>query len=703
MTPAELLLSKLPDAKRNGKEWQARCPAHDDRQPSLSIAEGDNGGAVVNCHAGCTTEAVISAVGLTMADLMPRTNTHTAEPVRNAKSSNPAEVFASAREAVAALERRHGRRSADWTYHDAEGKPLGLVVRWDGPKGKDVRPVSRNGQGWIIGGMPEPRPLYDVPELLNAPAGSRVYVCEGEKAADAAGAVGLIATTSPHGSKSAAKADWSPLAGHEVVIVPDADDAGERYAEDVAGMLVKLTPAPVVKIVRPPDLPFGEGGDLADFVALRGGDAEAIKAEVETLADRAEPVEWKSKAPGPVMVNLADVQPQPIRWLWRGRIATGKLTVLASDPGLGKSTLTVDMAARVSKGTTWPDSPGQPIEPGGVVLLTAEDDLADTVRPRLDAAGADVLRVKAMQAVRTLDDDGQPGERMIDLSRDIRHIEQAITQTDNCRLVVIDPISAYLGDTDSHKNAEVRGLLAPLAALAEKHEVAVLAVSHLRKGGGEAIYRTMGSLAFVAAARAAWCVCKDKDDPARRLFLPVKNNIASDHGGLAYRLEPADNGMATIAWEPEPVGVSADDALNREAGDSQRGSAVDEAVNWLTDLLSDGPLPAKDVKAKAEHDGIKERTLDRAKSQAGVLACREGFDKGSRWVWKLPAAPKNANGWATPTLAQNGQLAHYGDSEASARTETGGSPSDFRSAPIDEGRRTTERASADRDEEWGEL
>lgn len=291
MTPVELLLSKLPDAKRNGKGWQARCPAHDDRRPSLSIAEGDDGRALVNCHANCTTEAVMSAVGLSVADLMPSTNGQRSALARKAKSSKPAEVFASASEAVAALERPRGRRSGDWTYHDAKGEPVGLVVRWDGPEGKDVRPVSRNGQGWIIGGMPEPRPLYGLPDLLELSEGARVYVCEGEKAADAARAVGLNATTSPHGSKSASKADWSALTCCEVVIVPDADDAGERYADDVAGMLAKLTPAPVVKVVRLPDLPFGEGGDMADFVALRGGDAEAIKAEVDALADRAEPME----------------------------------------------------------------------------------------------------------------------------------------------------------------------------------------------------------------------------------------------------------------------------------------------------------------------------------------------------------------------------------------------------------------------------
>ena len=325
MNPVELMLSKLHDTKRNGKGWHARCPAHDDRRPSLSIAEGDDGRALVNCHAGCTPEAIVEAVGLKLADLMPANGSggERRQSVSRAVSERkPANSFATAREAVVALQRKHGKPSATWRYDDAEGQPVGFVIRWDKPTGKDVRPVSRTADGrWTIGGMMEPRPLYGLPDLLKAPAGSRVYVCEGEKAADAARAVGLIATTSAHGSKSASKADWPPLAApgiHEIIILPDADNAGERYADDVAGLLAKLTPdpgaAPVVKVVRLPDLPFGEGGDMADFVAMRGGDAVAIKAEVEALAESAEVVTTTAadSPTKPTQPRVEPFQPFPV-------------------------------------------------------------------------------------------------------------------------------------------------------------------------------------------------------------------------------------------------------------------------------------------------------------------------------------------------------------------------------------------------------
>lgn len=322
------MLSKLRDAKRNGSGWQARCPAHDDRRPSLSIAEGDDGRALVNCHAGCTPQTIVETAGLNLADLMPANGSGGERRQSAAKAVSerkPGNSFATAREAVAVLQRKHGKPSATWRYDNAEGQPVGFVIRWDKPTGKDVRPVSRTADGrWSIGGMMEPRPLYRLPDLVKAQSGgggSRVYVCEGEKAADAARAVGLVATTSAHGSKSASKADWSPLAGHEVVILPDADDAGERYADDVAGLLAKLTPdsgaAPVVKVVHLPDLPFGEGGDMADFVAMRGGDTDAIKAEVEALAESTEAVTATAadNPTKPTQPRIEPFQPFPVEAL----------------------------------------------------------------------------------------------------------------------------------------------------------------------------------------------------------------------------------------------------------------------------------------------------------------------------------------------------------------------------------------------------
>ena len=658
------------EPSKAGAGWCCRCPAHDDRNPSLSIHAGDDGRALVNCHAGCTVDAVCGAIRLRTVDLFipdpsrsAGRNGHAPKPRRRgdgdttprtpARSAGigdgDAKTFPTARDAVAELERRRGGgpRSATWTYHNAAGEPVGLVVRWNTPTGKDVRPVSRKADwsGWCIGGMPTPRPLYRLPDLLATPA-ARVYVTEGEKAADAARAVGLTATTSPHGSKSAGKADWSPLAGRDVVILPDRDAPGERYAADVA-RLATAAGAKSVRIVRLVELWAGmpEGGDMADLVDHRGGDVGTIRAEVEALADRTTATMPKPAPPepmngAPVIVRLSDVRAESVEWLWPGRIALGKLTLIAGDPGLGKSFLTLDMAARVSRGLAWPDAPGVATTPGGVVLLSAEDGVADTIRPRLDAAGADVARIVALEAIQSVGD-GKGGRRdsvrAFDLSRDLPALEAAIQSVEGCRLVVIDPVTAYLGGVDSHKNAEIRGLLAPLGAIAERHRVAVVAVTHLNKSNnGPAIYRAMGSLAFAAAARAAWAVIKDKDDPTRRLLLPIKNNIAPDTGGLAYRIEPLGvDGCPAVAWEPDPVNVSADDALGGDREEGGGRTERDDAADWLRDLLANGPKLARDVLTESKAAGFSKRTIDRAKPAAGVRTRKEAF--GGGWVWELGA------------------------------------------------------------------
>lgn len=326
------------------------------------------------------------------------------------------------------------------------------------------------------------------------------------------------------------------------------------------------------------------------------------------------------------LVRLSDVQPQPVEWLWSHRLALGKLTIFAGDPGLGKSFLSLDIAARLSRGRPWPDAPGIAQADGSVILLSAEDDPADTIRPRLDAAGADVSRIHVLTTVR------QPDGKlaMFNLERDLPALGDALDTVRDCRLVVVDPVSAFMGATDSHKNADVRGLLAPLSELAMNRRVAVVAVTHLRKGEGAAIYRAIGSVAFTAAARAVWAVAKDKDAPPRRLMLPVKNNLAVDGTGLAYRIIDG-----ALSWEPDPILMTADEAL-AVARPTGRGRAVPDAAEWLREQLDGEPLPKGEIEARAATAGISFAAIRRAKDVLGVRAAKAGFGDGSRWFWGLP-------------------------------------------------------------------
>ena len=309
-------------------------------------------------------------------------------------------------------------------------------------------------------------------------------------------------------------------------------------------------------------------------------------------------------------------------------------------PEVDKALGSLDIAARVSRGWAWPDARDQPGTLGSVVLLTAEDDPADTIRPRLDAAGADPDKVHVLQAVERYDAEAkQKTTRSFSLERDLPALEQGIVGLNDCRLVIIDPISAYLGRIDSHKNADVRAVLAPLAELAQRLRVAVLAVSHLNKTGGPAMYRTMGSLAFIAAARAAWGVVKDKDDPSRRLMVPIKNNLASDTGGMAYAITTSEKNVPLLAWEPEPIHVTADEVMS--TAPAAAGGQRTDAKGWLSKRLAGGPVEADTIQQEAEAKGISIRTLNRAKAQLAVGSFKEGF--GGKWCWQLPSGPAESH------------------------------------------------------------
>ena len=341
----------------------------------------------------------------------------------------------------------------------------------------------------------------------------------------------------------------------------------------------------------------------------------------------------KSVASEAIVHRMSDIQPEQLEWLWPNRIPLGKLTLLAGDPGLGKSFVTCDMAARVSRGAVWPDDSTKRQDVGSVVIFNCEDGLADTIRPRLDRANADVTKIVAVEGINVFDaETGEARQRGFTLAHDLPRLENVVRDLADCRLIVIDPISGFLGDTDSHKNADVRALLAPLKELAERHHAAVLMVTHLAKGvGGKSIYRSMGSLAFTAAARAAWHVTKDPDDPIRRLILPAKMNLAPDPTGLAYRIE--DGG---VHWEADPVRMTADDVLAREANQRAdgHGGEREEAEAWLRECLADGARESKPLQADARVHGISNATLRRALKVVCGKPRKTSMD--GPWLWSLP-------------------------------------------------------------------
>ena len=328
--------------------------------------------------------------------------------------------------------------------------------------------------------------------------------------------------------------------------------------------------------------------------------------------------------------RASDIKIVPVSWLWPGRIALGKLSLIAGEPGLGKSQVSLAMAAAVTTGGSWPCREGGAPK-GNVIILAAEDGAADTLVPRLKAADADLERVSIVSAVSE-----DAGRRAFNLAADLDLLEQKIRAAGDVQMVVIDPISSYLGvRIDSHNNTTVRGTLEPVCEMADRLHVAILGITHQPKSTGTAaMHRFIGSIAFIAAAQAAYMVTRDPEDDSRRLFLPVKNNLAPRGQGLAFRLEQrivAEPGIvaSSVLWEDTPVTITADQAL--AATDAARhgtASPLAEAVEYLDDKLSAGPVAVQDVDEHARALGIALRTLRRARKTLGVRAVKDGFDRG---------------------------------------------------------------------------
>jgi len=338
--------------------------------------------------------------------------------------------------------------------------------------------------------------------------------------------------------------------------------------------------------------------------------------------------------PEEIGILLSGVEPEEVEWLWPSWLALGKLALIDGDPGLGKSATTLDLAARVSAGKVLPD--GAECEPAGVVLLSGEDGLHDTIRPRLDAAGADVSCILSLATV--TDENGH--DRLLSIPEDIPLIEKGIERV-GARLVVVDPLMAFLsGETNSHRDQDVRRALAPLAGLAERTGACVLVVRHLNKApGNNPLYRGGGSIGIIGAARMAFVVGKDPQDDNRRVLATTKNNLARPPRSLMFTLEEAESGAVRVNWLGESE-VSAKDLLATPQ-DQEHADARSEAVEFLNDVLADGPMPASDIIRDAEDAGIAEKTLRRAKKHLGVMAYREGEagKRGAgRWLWKLPVA-----------------------------------------------------------------
>jgi putative DNA primase/helicase len=362
-----------------------------------------------------------------------------------------------------------------------------------------------------------------------------------------------------------------------------------------------------------------------------------------------------------VRITFAEVVPQRLHWLWRGRIPLGAITLLQGDPGLGKSLLTIDLIARLTTGRPMPASPETPEEgPAleGSVVLVAEDDRAMTILPRLLAAGADVGRVSTFPLVTEVTTDPVTGlaveQEVADgiLLPEDTDLLEAPDVAPPVRLYVIDPVNSFLGqNVDSYKDQSVRAAFRPLVRLATRTGAAVLLLRHLNKTpSANPLYRGNGSIALMGLARSGLIVAPDLEDPDhQRILASSKSNLGPPMPSLRYALRLEEGREhPRVAWLGQsPLnatallasGMASDPANGApRPAPTAAATAVGRAGIWLRAALSAGPRPVLDVFGEAEEEGISEAALHRAFAQGGFMRARRGAGKGSATVWGLVEA-----------------------------------------------------------------
>lgn len=322
----------------------------------------------------------------------------------------------------------------------------------------------------------------------------------------------------------------------------------------------------------------------------------------------------------PSLVPLSSVQARSVDWLWRPYLPLGKLTILAGEGGLGKTTVALDIAARVSRGAPMPD--GSQSDPAHVVIFTAEDGIGDTIRPRCEVAGADLDRVLVLK-----------DESALVTFRDVDLFDELLGDS-GARLVIIDPLSVFIACDYVTKPHLVRQALTPMAALAERRGLSVLIVAHVTKAGaGRAMQRVEGAASIGNASRSVLMLGQDPKDDARLVLAHAKSNLAALGPSWSLARVAAADGTVRVQWNG-PSDVRADElAYVPPPGEATK---LRQAEEMLAELLADGPVLTRDVEAEAKRRDVGWRTVQTARGKLGIIAARSGRDRTDPYEWRMP-------------------------------------------------------------------
>src|SRR5574344_707317 len=320
------------------------------------------------------------------------------------------------------------------------------------------------------------------------------------------------------------------------------------------------------------------------------------------------------------LIKMEDVESKEVDWQWNPYIPYGKITVIDGDPGQGKTTLVLTLAAMLSKGIPLPGTDDIPYEPINIIYQTAEDSLDDTIKPRLEKAGADCTKIRVIDE----------SEKVLSMS-DVR-LEQAIIET-KAKFIILDPIQAYLGaDVDMHRANEIRPVLSRLGNLAEKYGCAIILIGHMNKqSGSKSTYRGLGSIDIQATARSVLLVARLRDKPSIRIMAQDKSSLAPAGDPIGFEMTE-DRGMTCIG----PYDITIDELL---MGNEGRGKKkLDIAENFIKEFFAGGnEIASNDILEEAAKRGIKRNTLLSAKKKLGIRSGKGKQEDGTTfWTWLMP-------------------------------------------------------------------
>lgn len=659
MPGVEGVLGRLEGVREESGGWRARCPNPDhgrgrgDRNPSLSVREGVEGKVLLRCHGGCSLEEVVHALGLELTDLFERDDLPVPKP-----RPEPAQVGTTdpqvsaytarlrAHKGICARlwELRRWTRKAIWELElgcdgeritfplrDRDGALTGLAryqpnsrLR-DGPNGRKMKTDTGSR-----------RELFPAPERWPT---DPIFLLEGEPDAVAARSCGLTATS--YGGVNGWRSHFTQrFVGRSVVVVPDCDAPGREAAQKIAEELADVAEVRVLDLA--PDR--ADGHDLTDSLleVTSEGELSAHGRELRAQAARLEPLPSK----GVELCSYIGLEPRAVDWCWKPRIPIGGITLLAGPGGLGKSTIGAWIAARASLGELEGTFAGEPVN---VVIASAEDTAREVMVPRLTVAGAR-QEVGAVTWPKVRGED-----RPLHLPNDVPDLLKAVDEA-NARLVIIDPLVAFIGEEyDSHKDHQMRRVLAPLAAMAERLGIAIVGVLHVNKSGSQSILeRIIGTVGFVNAARSILVLGTDPskpDDTTERILAHPKHNWSAGAPSLSVKIEvqePWPGIETSVARFNGTSNVPLSELFTTHTAEER--SATEEAREFLREELGGGlEVPVKDIQRRRRALDISDTTLRRAKKAEGVRSRKVAYS--GEWVWYLPdhqGAHQGAPRWSSP-------------------------------------------------------